>query len=83
MPGTPNAKAITPIEGLWFKEQFDALHKEHLLILAKLEELYPRYVIPELETQIRRVAGLASSIDKKVPDSNVPPGMPPSTSPKP
>jgi len=59
--------SITPIEALWFKEQFESLHREHLLILDRLDQIQT-VVSPALEAQIKKVSAMATSIDRKVPD---------------
>jgi hypothetical protein len=73
-------KRASPIEKLWLIQQFDSLHKEHLLILQKIDEIklnVPPFVLPELEAQILTSIKLAKQIDDKVPDKNVPPGLTP------
>jgi hypothetical protein len=66
MKAAKNAKRVS-IDLIWFKDQFDKLHNEHLLILKKIDGIQT-VVSPPLENQIRRAANLARSIDKKVPD---------------
>jgi hypothetical protein len=78
----------SPIEAMWLSDQFDKLHKEHVVILGKLDDILKAVsfdpgnvpIIPELEEQIKRGSKLASSIDQKVPDQ-VPPVPPGSTTP--
>jgi len=53
----------------WLNSQFEKLHREHLLILDKLNSV-PENVTPELETQVLKASKLATSIDQKVPDSS-------------
>lgn len=60
------------------EDDFEKLHKEHLLILTQLKTIQTTVslilrreqtmVTPELEDQVRFSELLAQSIDKKVPD---------------
>jgi hypothetical protein len=76
VPKKKAAKKLSPIQFGYFDKQFDSLHKEHLLILQKIDDLQnviPPLVIPALEEQIIKAGGMALSIDRKVPDINTPP----------
>lgn len=50
-------------------ERFDQIDEQLDVIMEEVEQspVENRYVSPELETAIRRVSVLASSIDRKVP----------------
>lgn len=61
-----------------FEDEFEKLHREHLLILKALGTLQTTcslilrreqsIVSPELENQIRLSGGLSTKIDEQVPD---------------
>jgi hypothetical protein len=71
-----------PVDRIWLKEQFNELNRDHNLIFARLNaieaalaKLSPNpNVTPALAEAIIAVSKIAVSIDKKVPDKNVPPG---------
>jgi len=67
----------SPIEALWLKDQFDQLHREHALILKKIDDIQT-VINPALELQVLRALKLSSGIDQKVPDISPSP-VPPST----
>jgi len=66
----------SPIETIWLLEQFEKLHNEHLLILRKIDEIQTT-INPALEKQVRLALTLATKVDQKVPDINVPPSTKP------
>ena len=71
-----------PIQSLWLNEEFEKLHKEHAVILGKLDDIERLIKAPvvtggtigsELEMAIKTVSKTAKIVDDKVPDVNVPP----------
>jgi len=59
------------VEFAWLSKQFDELHKDHLLILKKIDDLknvIPEFISPELQEQIIKSVKLTAGIDQKVPD---------------
>ena len=62
-------KRATPAEKLWLLSEFQELHREHHLILKRLDEMQSN-VTPELEHQVRLAARLARKIDSQVPDES-------------
>lgn len=53
----------------WIRKEFYQLHTEHGLILKAIKELKDGgLVTPGLEKQVRRASGLATRIDRQVPD---------------
>lgn len=66
----------------WMKQEFDQLHKEHAVILKRLDDIEQAVnrdpelmlLLPALEAEIKKVAAMALQIDMKVPDTNTPPG---------
>ena len=66
-----DAKSLTPLEVVWLVGQFDQLHREHALILSRLDDLskvVPAFVSPDLQAAIITNAKLVLGIDLKVPD---------------
>lgn len=61
-----------------YDDEFEKLHKEHLLILTRLGAIQTTVslilrgqslnVTPELEAEILKSSALSASIDEKVPD---------------
>lgn len=65
----------------WIRDEFEKLHKEHVLIIKSINDLAkvigggPNTLItPELAEQVKLASAIALKIDLKVPDKNVPPG---------
>jgi hypothetical protein len=59
----------SPLGYLWMKEEFDRINVKLDRILSNT----PSLCTPELEYQVLRAQKLSLSIDRKVPDRNVPP----------
>jgi hypothetical protein len=65
-----------PIDKIWLQKELNEIKRLQAVTIARIEELggANSNVIPALEAAVLRASKLSTSIDRKVPDRQVPPG---------